>query len=91
MKAWELLSQPGAWTQNEFASDIDGDVCDSESEFACRWCTLGAINRVYKGAPGWHAAIHKLESQLGCLITVWNDTYGRKQEEVVAVLKELDI
>lgn len=96
MKAWELLSKEDAWVRGSFALDQNGDICSSNADEACSWCTLGAINKCYPEYDLWCEVITKVEERLsrdvGCkLVTVWNDNEHRTQEEVVALLKELDV
>ncbi len=90
MKAWELLSKPGAWTQGFFARDSSGSIRFSREPEACCWCALGGINQCYREWSQMEKAIEKLEARVGNAAE-WNDYPLRTQEEVVAVLKELDI
>lgn len=97
MKAWELLSAPGAWCQGAMARDQSGDGVPIGSNAACRWCALGALTRCY-GARGLDAFLHAIDAlraheQVRALggVNLWNDRRGRTQEEVVALLKELDL
>lgn len=90
MKAWELLSKPGAWTQGYFARNSNEEMRNSRDEDACCWCAMGGISRCYSG-PEWASAVNRLSDAVGGHIPKWNDTPGRTQEEVVALLKELDI
>jgi hypothetical protein len=91
MKAWELLSRPGAWTQGSFARDVEGEPGMSLDEDVVCWCAVGAINKCYEG-QAWcrEAALKSLMRRVGN-IAQWNDRSYRTKEEVVALLKELDI
>lgn len=96
MKAWELLVEEGKWTQHRYARDKDGLGCESSSGDACSFCTIGAINRCYGDSHRWREIVVNLEMTLkdrglGVCIADWNDAPERKQSEVVALLKELDI
>lgn len=98
MKAWELLSDKSKWTKRAFARGGNGEVVDARSEEATCWCTLGAIQRCYL-APGrarikWMEMAQHLEQappiqRFGGIVADWND--AATYEEVVALLKELDI
>lgn len=90
MKAWELLSKPGAWTQGFFARDSSGSLRHSCEPDACCWCAIGAISLCYKDCSPREDAIQKLFGRVGN-VAEWNDYPLRTQDEVVAVLKELDI
>lgn len=98
MKAVELLQAalakleaPGAWTQGECARDADGKPAGFK-EATC-FCSYGALYAINKTDPAPTAAWNFLETAvrevaplLGGAIA-YNDTPGRKQEEVVAVFK----
>ena len=98
MKAYELLSRPGAWTQHTLARDHDGDAVTVDSPHACAWCVAGAIMRCYPliKTP---TLIDKLKQELlptwkestAFIIGPYNDDPNRTQEEVVELLKKLDI
>lgn len=90
MKAWELISGPGAWTQGFLARDRDGKACLEDDSEACCFCMMGAIKRVY--GPDFREVFDVLlRNKVGQWYPQWNDRPGRTQAEVVAVLKELDI
>lgn len=91
MKAWELLSKPGAWTKGTFAKNVQGIMRNSLDSDACCWCAMGAISRCYTESPsGTQPFIDKLSLRIGH-IPSWNDHPDRTQEDVVSILKELDI
>jgi|688.fasta_scaffold598302_3 hypothetical protein len=89
-KAWKLLEATG-WCQQEFARDKQSDIVDYRSEEACQFCILGAINRVYLDTK--HHSIldnHLLQKGIHDVVE-WNDNPMRTKEEVIELLKELDI
>jgi len=94
MKAHELLSPEGAWTQGVMASDQDGLVCWALAPQARSWCLLGALHRCYNDTD-YGYAVDDIESILRLqgydYPEAWNDAPERTQAEVVALLKELDI
>lgn len=91
MKAWELLSDPKAWTKGAFARAANGRSCDIDSGKAVRWCVMGAIDHCYAKEAGPKAA--KLASNIlgSDSIAFWNDCSTTKHADVVAILKRLDI
>lgn len=103
MKAFELLSDRSKWLQRMYARDANGNSTFSESDNACSWCTIGAINMAYLGgrqvtienSAKREAAIRLLTSAIRPLgfdtIPQWNDAPGRTYEEVVETLRKLDI
>ena len=111
MKAHELLSKPGAWTQNTLARDHDGNAVTVDSPHACSWCIAGAIMRCYpliktptlidklkqELLPTWKESTLKQEllptwkESTAFIIGPYNDDPNRTQEEVVELLKKLDI
>lgn len=77
MKAFELLSEPRAWTQNAYARDAAGDelafpglLCGTDAEHAAGskravcWDILGAIIRCYPNAEQREAAVKKVAKKL---------------------------
>lgn len=95
MKAWELLSKPGAWIQDTCAVDRDGEDCTSTSHFACSWCTIGAINKCYPSLSERDAKMAIVRDAVASMgfdgIAKWNDSDNRTKNEVVSLLKELDV
>ena len=95
MKAYQLLEKPDSWTQVFFARDKNGEDVDLDSPQACKWCLMGAINRCYKYCETREKVttqIFEYFNSKGIFsVTKWNDAPERKHEEVVGVLKELDI
>jgi hypothetical protein len=106
MKAYEILEKRENWVRGAYAVDAEGgDVLDRwyTSEVSVAFCAQGAICRKYKSvvAPEILLETEKLAQYLRDqgikptervpgIITYWND-YVATHEEVVQVLKELDI
>lgn len=104
MKAFELLDSKEKWLQRQYARDAEGGLVHSTSSKAACFCTIGAVNRAYLGDDtGWNDgrydtrcdAMYKLsnhiETNFHCGVAAWNDAKERTYEEVVSLLKELDI
>lgn len=92
MKAHELLSSPDKWIKGTLARNKDGQWAGIKDDNASCWCALGAIYKCYGFATKIATAqIIKLTSKLNCNIAPWNDAPGRTYEEVVGLLRELDI
>jgi hypothetical protein len=98
MKAFELLEKYG-WCQGRMAKDELDLTCRPVDTTAISFCAVGAILRKHSVKTFNLAAysdIGKAKEKLeflgheGCLIT-WNDCPERTKEEVIALLKELDI
>lgn len=97
MKAYELLSSKEKWAKRAYAYDEKGAPCDPRDEKAVCFCLLGAIDRCYGKTPMrvrskdiFLGVLEKLKNKVGN-VPHWNDAEERTYEEVVAVLKELDI
>jgi hypothetical protein len=94
-KAWKLLEATD-WCQGESAKDDQGRAIYPRHEKACSFCTMGAIDLIYEGLNYSKAfrkvfeAVNKLE-QKRTYVSAWNDDPARTKEEVVNLLKELDI
>ncbi len=91
MKAYELLSQPGAWCQGNAARDIDGrEVCFFE-QCATSWCIWGAMNKCHASIDMMDRLSLEVRTRGFKTIAEYNDWPTRTQEEVVAFLREIDL
>ena len=46
IKARELISDPNNWTAHAYARDAKGERVEINSPAACKFCALGAVQRV---------------------------------------------
>lgn len=93
MKAYELLSDESKWATRAYARTNSTMSCAPKEESACSWCVLGAMEKCYYNgtlAKDYIDAVAKLRNRVGN-IAQWNDAKERTYEEVIALLKELDI
>ncbi len=89
MKAYELLATPDKWTKGAFARDRFGEVVEANSPDAVCFCIHGAMGRCYRG---YSEQLDQLRAKLDVAVVMdWHDAPERTHEEVLAVLKELDI
>jgi hypothetical protein len=94
-KAWKLIEATG-WCQGESAKDDRGRSIYARHPQACSFCLMGAIDLVYDVGNYSKAfikvleAVNKLE-QKRTYVSEWNDDPERTKEEVVNLLKGLDI
>src|SRR5271166_5948904 len=101
MKAYELLSDESKWIQGDFARTEAGEFVYSHNPKAAQWCVVGAVSKCYQSAissfnnSDYTDAIGKVMKKLGFHIipevTSWNDNPSRKYEEVISILKEIDV
>ena len=94
-RVWKLFDREGAWTQGCFARDAEGEQCGTEDPKATMFCLLGGIELIYPPHARYdkrRVVMEKLKvfPRIGYL-SVWNDDPKRTREEVVVVLKELDV
>jgi len=81
MKAHELLARENGWCQGISKMVLpDG---------TCQYCIEGALWECYGSSAG--RANWDLQQVIKQRPSAYNDTPGRTQQEVVALLKELDI
>jgi hypothetical protein len=92
LKAIALIENPEAWTQGATARDIDGTAVYHNDLRACRWCTLGALDKVAANDyDSWIAATRKIrdavrnEAPYGA-ISKFNDNHTHA--EVLALLRK---
>jgi hypothetical protein len=86
MKAWELLEEKD-WCQGDYARNAFGHGVEVNDPRACSFCAVGLL--VATGTCDLNYP--KLKEHLGMRVVDWNDDPERTKEEVLAVLKELDI
>ncbi len=95
MKAHELIAKPENWTKCAAARNKNGEPVFESSPQASSFCMIGAIARCY-GPDEFREFVERLVNYLrirkgAVLISNWNDDPARTHEEVLEVLKELDI
>jgi hypothetical protein len=88
MKAYELLAKPDKWTTGASARDGAGNEVATIHPDACAFCTIGALAKCYKDFD-YSDKTRRLRTRVGPVLHRWND--NSTYEEVIAVLKELDI
>lgn len=87
----KLIEQTG-WCQGASARDHKGEPKDLFGEGACFYCIVGAITKVYTEPARLLWKIHKhIHIHFNMSASQWNDDVSRTKEEVISVLKELDI
>ena len=98
MKAYELISEPSRWTQKTLARNINGGATNPRGYDACSFCLVGAIERCYNvPIKQMLEILQQVKSELKIqapsfeFIGQWNDHPDRTHEEVVGLLKKLDI
>lgn len=97
MKAFELLAKPESWTKGAFARNLKKESIDSGSEDAVCWCVTGAIAKTYcyQEYSQFSYFLDKMKNDLKIpkekMITTWNDDPNTTHEDVINLLKKLDI
>lgn len=100
MKAHELLAKPERWTKHAMARLANLTPVNVGHPQAVCFCAIGALARCYndgtvEGTSRFVSVRSKLRERVKQLgfsgIIGWNDDGVRTHEEVLAVLKELDI
>lgn len=89
-KARALIADENAWIRNNLAVNHEGAVVLSADSDACKWCALGAIDKVanFLHSPGFEArdamiraaGVDPEDDGLGD----WNDAPERTHAEVLA-------
>jgi hypothetical protein len=91
VKAYELIEKPESWTKNYLARDKDGNPVSDYSPVAASYCVVGAICRSYSDPTRASVLCHRVSKHVGIYIVDWNNAPERTHDEVIKVLKELDI
>ena len=89
MKAYELLNDKSKWCQGQAAMTASGDSVGVHSAWAVRWSLMGALGRCYEFTC-WGKK-EDIERRLGSDVDNWNDAEERTYEDVIGLLKRLDI
>jgi hypothetical protein len=101
-RAADLIEPEGAWTQGDYARIAGGDgwfdigdgftFCDFP---AVSFCIYGAVSRAARmknprarRIPGQRLLIAAVNGSEPHHLSDWNDAPGRKQKEVVALLRK---
>lgn len=92
MKAWELIEQTG-WCQNVYARAANGQGASVEDPNAVSYCARGAIEVTHKNdlTDAIDRLYQGIHDKYRLTVIEWNDAPERTKEEVIAVLKELDL
>ena len=96
MKAYEVLEQYD-WCKRSYATDEHGRSVTINDPSACYFCTMGAIIKAYDAD-----IVQRIDAANLVRLTLsqryntrriatWNDDPKRTKDEVVSLLKELDI
>lgn len=96
MKMYELLNKPERWTKGHRVAyrstgcirigNVTPETVESD-DLCC--CLVGAMETCYD--MNFDEVYDKLSQHLKGSIVAWNDAEERTYEEVISVLKELDI
>ncbi len=95
MKAWQAIEKEENWLRGNLAQDQEGNAIEPESTKAIRFCALGALHHCY-GPNEYGKVYDKVITLLGKtrvdnFISSWNNDPATRHEDVVSLLKELDI
>jgi hypothetical protein len=82
IEARKVIEDPKNWTQFVGARDINGRAKSANSELACKWCALGAIEKVCLDYTSWKKTVNHLRKIVGPFsVAKFNDSH--KHEEVL--------
>lgn len=80
------------WCRKNLAIDADGRAVLTSDLSAVAWCLSGAVCAAskfdYKTMKRWFGLI---ESKMDEAIPKWNDRRGRTKEQVIALLKSVNL
>lgn len=88
-RVYELLDSPDKWIKGCMARDSKGNSVNSTDINATCWCLLGAIRKVY--GASYAKRIYLLWNYLGCDIGEFNDDPTTTYEDIIKLVKELDV
>jgi hypothetical protein len=88
-----LIQEPAAWTRRAMARTADDDDVSVHHPEACKWCAIGAIERVctncFEALEVCQYLYEKNIRNTGYrCISQWNDAVGRTHADVLEAFKE---
>lgn len=97
MKAYELIEK--GWCQHHYSFNAMGYVTGPDNTNVVAWCIMGALVKAYPynrnnkvSDYDFRDIVHRIEEEIGNISIIdYNDNPKRTKEEVVALLKKLDI
>ena len=86
------------WCQGSYAVDKDGNFISEQSDQAVAWCFFGACWRIFKGSAVRNSPFSEYTTKARAIlqaiypgfISLWNDTKGRTQAEVVSLAERVE-
>ena len=80
------------WCQKTLFRDANGNIVSSHDTKAVQFCIIGALYKTYplEYLEKSNVVRERIAGEAGSVIE-WNDDKCRKKEEVVELLKELDL
>ena len=87
---YELLATPDRWTKGYWARTENGAETSPRDPNAVCWCLSGAVTKCYEDDRISEIWL-RLRSKLGKNPVTFNDDPATTHEDVLRVLKELDI
>lgn len=96
MKAYEVIDTPEKWCKGHVAVNAEGIPLDVYSKNATAFCIYGALHIAYLGqkydGPGYNEHAKRIRQEIAPqTISQFNDNPRRTHEEVISLLKRLDI
>lgn len=88
-KVGNLLVEKSQWLKGEFAVDINNKSIPASDPQATRWCLAGAIMKCYPETS--YQVEHVARRKLGVPILFFNDDPKTTFEDVVGLVKELNL
>lgn len=86
-RAADLIELEGRWTRKEMARDRNGRYAEPRSPKAVCWCMAGAAHHVAGDTMSAIIAVNQMRRVTLGSVSLWNDTPGRTQAEVVTALR----
>lgn len=78
MKAYEVIEKYG-WVQKRFGNEYDG------------FCVLGALLNAYYPSPKYWEMSEAIIQAIGSDIVEWNDRQERTKDQVITILKQVEL
>lgn len=80
-EAKALISDVSRWTQGRNAVDDTGYSVDPTHTSACKWCSRGALMKVFGVSEDWHATPMEVRSAYTVVRTTLDQCAGNKHSD----------
>ena len=89
-KAKALIDSPEKWLKGSYAADEHGNALQIDNQIACKFCSVGALQKICDDANVYFGAMFYLGRETSNNVAIFNDTHTHaevmaKWDEAIAL------